>query len=29
MEIEVKEVTDQKEKEAISREILYDLPEWF
>jgi len=29
MEIEVKEVTDQKEKETISREILYALPEWF
>ena len=29
MKIEVKEISDQKEKEAIAREILYDLPEWF
>lgn len=29
MEMKVKEVVDKKEKEAISREILNDLPEWF
>lgn len=27
--MKVKEVVDKKEKEAISREILNDLPEWF
>ena len=25
----VKEIFDSKEKERISREVLYDLPEWF
>lgn len=29
MEIKIKEIEDKKEKEAISREILCDLPEWF
>lgn len=29
MEMKVKEVVDKKEKEAISREILNNLPEWF
>ncbi len=29
MHIKIKEVVDKKEKEAISREVLYDLPEWF
>lgn len=29
MEMKVKEVVDKKEKEAISREILNDFPEWF
>ena len=29
MEIEIKEVIDKKEKEEISKEVLYDLPEWF
>jgi len=29
VEMKVKEVVDKKEKEAISREILNDLPEWF
>lgn len=25
----IKEVVDKEEKEAISREVLNDLPEWF
>lgn len=29
MDIEIKEIIDKKEKEKISREILYDLPGWF
>ena len=29
MKIEIKEVIDNKEKEEISKEVLYDLPEWF
>ena len=29
MQIEIKEVIDKKEKEEISKEVLYDLPEWF
>ena len=29
MELKIKEITDKKEKETISREILNDLPEWF
>ena len=29
MELTIKEISDKKEKEAISREILNDLPEWF
>ena len=29
MEITIKEITDKKEKEIISRDILNDLPEWF
>lgn len=29
MDIKIKEVVDKHEKEAISRDVLYDLPEWF
>lgn len=29
MEKYIKEIIDQKEKEAIAREVLTDLPEWF
>lgn len=29
MELIIREITDKKEKEKISREILEDLPEWF
>lgn len=29
MELTIKEISDKKEKEALSREILNDLPEWF
>ena len=29
MEFTIKEITDKKEKEIISRDILNDLPEWF
>lgn len=29
MEITIKELTDKKEKENVSRAVLYDLPEWF
>ena len=29
MDIEIKEVEDKLEKQAVSREILYDLSEWF
>ena len=29
MEFIIREITDKKEKEKISREILEDLPEWF
>lgn len=29
MELKIKEIMDKKEKEAVSREILSDLPEWF
>lgn len=29
MDIIIREITDKKEKEKISREILNDLPEWF
>lgn len=29
MKIEIKEVIDKKEKKEISKEVLYDLPEWF
>ncbi|AME09954.1 MULTISPECIES: GNAT family N-acetyltransferase [Gemella] len=29
MDIKIKEVVDKPEKEAVSREVLYDLPEWF
>ena len=25
----IKEIIDKKEKEQISKEVLYDLPEWF
>jgi len=25
----IKEIIDKKEKEIISKEVLYDLPEWF
>ena len=27
--IEIKEVIDKREKEKVSKEVLYDLPEWF
>lgn len=29
MKIEIKEVIDKREKEKVSKEVLYDLPEWF
>ena len=29
MKIEINEITNKNEKEAIAREILFDLPEWF
>lgn len=29
MKVMIKEIINKKEKETISREILYDLPEWF
>ena len=29
MDFIIKEISDKKEKEKISREILEDLPEWF
>lgn len=29
MKIEIREVINKKEKEEISKEVLYDLPEWF
>ena len=29
MKIEIKEVIDKRETEEISKEVLYDLPEWF
>ena len=29
MDIVIKEIIDKKEKEQISKEVLYDLPEWF
>ena len=29
MDIKIKEVKDEAEKETVSREVLYDLPEWF
>lgn len=29
MDIVIKEIEDKEEKEAVSREVLYDLPEWF
>ena len=29
MKVSINEIIDAKEKEEISREILYDLPEWF
>ena len=29
MNIKVKEIEDKLEKESVSREVLFDLPEWF
>ena len=29
MDIVIKEIIDKKEKEQISKEVLYDLHEWF
>ena len=29
MKIEIREVINKEEKEEISKEVLYDLPEWF
>lgn len=29
MGFKVREIVDKKEEEEISREVLYDLPEWF
>ncbi len=29
MGLKVREIVDKKEEEEISREVLYDLPEWF
>ena len=29
MDIVIKEIINKKEKEKISKEVLYDLPEWF
>lgn len=29
MDIEIREVADKREKEAVSRDVLNDLPEWF
>lgn len=29
MDIKIKEIDDRREKDAVSREVLYDLPEWF
>lgn len=29
MKIEIKEVIDKREKEKVSKEVLYDLPKWF
>ena len=29
MDTVIKEIIDKKEKEQISKEVLYDLPEWF
>ena len=29
MDIVIKEIMYKKEKEQISKEVLYDLPEWF
>ena len=29
MNMSIREIIDKKEKESISKEVLYDLPEWF
>ena len=29
MDFIIKKIIDKKEKEIISKEVLYDLPEWF
>ena len=29
MDIVIKEIIDKKEKEKISKAVLYELPEWF
>ena len=29
MDLIIKKIIDKKEKEMISKEVLYDLPEWF
>ena len=29
MDLIIKKIIDKKEKEIISKEVLYDLPEWF
>ena len=29
MYVQIKEIVDKNEKEFISRQVLYDLPEWF
>ena len=29
MDLIIKKIIDKKEKETISKEVLYDLPEWF
>ena len=29
MDVVIKEIIDKKEREQISKEVLYDLPEWF
>ena len=29
MNMSIREIIDKKEKESSSKEVLYDLPEWF
>lgn len=29
MNMSIREIIDKEEKELISKEVLYDLPEWF